>query len=304
MQAFIHAGMPKTGTSSIQQFLSEHYEQLIEHQVLYPHAGRQSEHTSQHHAFFLSFLRGVPTPFVKPYQARYDPEIYANQIFGEARQFDANKIVLSSEYLSSEVYELAFLREIKNSLAFCDTIYPVLVLRRPSSFVVSLYNQRIKGFRKATTSASSFLEEMRERNVLDFDQRIRNFEEVFGEENVIVLWYEYINDNIISHFLKILGVEMSPILNPSSRVNSSVDWPTLQAYRMANHLPRGRARARRLVDRVMASVPGSIRRGALARACLPFDAPTLAALDREYAESHGRLSRRKGIAPPPHAGDG
>ncbi len=55
-EIFVHVGVPKTGSSSIQAFCAENKERLIESEVLYP--------GSSWHAQLGSYLSGQPLNFI------------------------------------------------------------------------------------------------------------------------------------------------------------------------------------------------------------------------------------------------
>lgn len=95
MDLLVHVGLHKTGTTSVQDFLLRHREELLSHNILYPRSGLYGAQ----HAMFPGSL--IPTHFhLDRVERKLDYGYYVSLLNEEARQYNPSLVVLSSEVFS------------------------------------------------------------------------------------------------------------------------------------------------------------------------------------------------------------
>jgi hypothetical protein len=185
-QVFLHIGTQKTGSSSIQFFLSKNRKRLSELGYLYP-----SEKKTHHNLAFT--LLGDP-------KADYKSNTWED-ITAEIDNSKLDKIIISSEFFAQSI-KIEFIEKIAAYLAKYQTKI-IVYLKRQDKKVESSFNQQMKTGVYAGT-VEFFLKESKNPNYL---KMLDNWGQVFGRENVIVrpLEKEQIPD-IYQDFLKNVGI--------------------------------------------------------------------------------------------------
>lgn len=126
---FLHIGLPKTGTTTIQHFLRINSAVLSRFGAIYPKAGRSYE---AHHQIAMS-LEGVPRDWVES----SDLDTTLECLRSEVQQFGANKVILSSEIFTF----------VKNPGLIRETfqkdfeLFVLIFLRRQDDWIESCYRQ-------------------------------------------------------------------------------------------------------------------------------------------------------------------
>jgi len=215
-ELLLHIGMPRTGTSAIQEALWARRERLASLGVLYPELGL----SGPTHAVFanvfkgpsweavLAGLRGPGAPAPDPYATGED----ADELYGVLRALlegtSARLVVLSSE---------CFVEWI-DPQAVADQLLPygirprvVVYLRRQDLWIQSVYSQLVKDrFIRYTGQ----LRELPQCAVMDYCALLAPWAQAFGLENVIVRVYDrriLRGGGVVEDFLDLLGLSQDPL---------------------------------------------------------------------------------------------
>lgn len=204
MTLYLHIGLNKTGTSSIQKFFNNNHQVLESLGVLYPRTGL---HDSAHYGFSKKLI-GLPSA------ANVSLADGIQDVIREAATKKQN-VVISSEYLFLATYEQIF--EIKQFLDKTGVdIRIVIYLRRHDYWVDSLFNQAVK-----TAPGNQVWDlDIREYFIYllgaaEFEIRypkiIDKWADVFGQGNVLVRPFEksqFYNGDLIWDFCRLIGLEL------------------------------------------------------------------------------------------------
>ncbi|GGO79543.1 hypothetical protein GCM10011348_14090 [Marinobacterium nitratireducens] len=207
---FLHIGSHKTGTTSIQRFLSLNTEAL-----------------SDQGFFYL-----IPNPW--PLVIKTNGVDFAHNIKTEG--FDIiddlghDNIIISHENYSwlSDLRNISLLK--KSLSRFGRDIKIVLYLRRQDSLAVSQKQEGTKwidcslAYGHDISALPSELSSRAER-YLDFYDKVRLWADVFGEENVILRAFEkgqLKNEDVVDDFCGLVGIEKNNSFRDVGRVNESI----------------------------------------------------------------------------------
>ncbi|MFN3210778.1 MAG: hypothetical protein ACE369_17600 [Roseovarius sp.] len=255
MKAIIHAGMPKTGSSSIQQTLMK----KCPEDWVYP--GRNKGNMGRQLMLMFEDEPWTATAFVNQGASREDvlrqkkiaseqlgrtlkaaAKAGKNTIFSAERLFNVNRRTVGRlhAYYADLGYEQSLL----------------CYIRQPVSFMTSAFQQNLKGGLP---------------NLFNFDNlykpyrgRIEKFDTVFGRENVILKAFEkdaLTGGDVVVDFYAELGHELPP--GEANRVNETLSLPAvalLYAQRvLGNGFQRGFAgagRSNEMLVSALATIPG------------------------------------------------
>ncbi|MCB8839710.1 hypothetical protein [Aurantimonas sp. VKM B-3413] len=131
LEVFIHAGMHKTGTTSVQAALAAHRGALLDSGIWYPPGGPKQI-----------------APLINPKRADWR-EDHTRSVLGMARQADATRVLLSLESVSTFTGQQ--FRRLTDCFSDCDLTY-VFVFRHWSSYLPSRWKQYV-GRRDSQTFA-------------------------------------------------------------------------------------------------------------------------------------------------------
>jgi len=206
---YLHIGLPKTGTSSIQKSLFQNEDLLLRNGVLVPKTGRVTQQSATHHN--LSFQL-IDDPRFRESKGTW------GDLVNEINQSSAETIILSSDILSG--MKKSKLKEIRKYIGN-HKIKIVIYLRRQDDLLQSIWAQNIK---------NSYLENF----YLDFDKwildrnnyknyhfLINNWGSIFGKENITIRIFEkkQLNGILFNDFLKTCNIQNSEIYEPSENQN-------------------------------------------------------------------------------------
>lgn len=230
---YIHIGQHKTGTSTIQKFLSSNRSILYQKGLIYPDfLGINSSHFF---AWFYQFGNRV----LDADQNNMVDEII-RKIFIEATTSSRN-IIISSEVLFSNIVD-ANLEEIKKRFKESN-IKIICYLRRQDTYIESFYKQYLKSgyslgfneyFKKNNFKWNPFISSSR----YNWYKTLTKYSAVFGSENIIVRPYEsqqMKEGNLIIDFLDNIGVqEWEDFTFPDTNENVSLPGDVLELFRLLN----------------------------------------------------------------------
>lgn len=246
---YLHIGMPKTGTTTIQKFCGNNVDTLKKYGVCYPDLGLQYRRVGKfRNAHFLA------APWVGENRSRSfdrpcaEYEAALNQLAALGMRFD--RILLSDEGLwRVRENQPDFWRNLKRDLSKRGlTLRVILYLRRQDSFAQSVYRQRVKAAR-TTLDFPHFLEHLRKVYTLDYLPYVDMLSDALGKDSLIIHIYEkeQYHSNLYADFLGILGVPFDEDFAFSHwDHNVSLSGSRLELQRILNSLPEKPFRTRAL----------------------------------------------------------
>lgn len=216
---FLHIGQHKTGTKSLQRFLSINRKLLYRNGIIYPNfLGIPPCH---HFARYFGFGDKTNT---SEETIEVEKIIQKTKIDALTNQKD---IVISSEILFSNV-TIEKLSNIKDE--FCDfDIKIICFLRRQDTYAESFYCQMIKMGRTYT-----FNEFMKNSN-FDWNVNLTKYEKVFLTNNIKIIPFEFDDIDIYDKFLSLINIKTTPLYKkPLAIINRSFSKETTEIIRLLN----------------------------------------------------------------------
>ncbi len=182
---FLHIGMPKSATTSIQKFLEKNREVLLTHNFSYPDVlvkYRWADPRRNGHFLLEHYTVNKESKDWEKYQANYE-----NGISTILKAFETvDNVILSDEGLWLAKYLKKILKEFKSTLDKHNIELKIIVyLRRQDLWITSLWNQKIKENRYNMT-ADEFIEKRTPRLHLDYSKRLKTVEKAVDISNIFV----------------------------------------------------------------------------------------------------------------------
>ncbi len=296
---YLHIGMPKTGTTSLQCNMMQNQDFLKKYHIAYPDLGfRYPQVGPSRNAHFLvgpkraaneRSDRNIPS-------ADYDAGL--DKLRELAAQYET--IVLSDEsvYYSSQYLPLFWTQLRADLLARGMQLKVIVYLRRQDQFLESLYAWSIKRH----TCKQLFREFVEDRLLqnppyeLDYYRYLKRVALALGRENLIVRVFEkdllQEENGLYSDFLGIFGISFSKEFVVADTYNLRLDNEYLELKRLLNYLPSGEAQHRLLLDSMkeLQDVPHP---GHGKKQKVTFFAPgEQEKLMASFAESNSRVARK------------
>ena len=211
--AYIHVGIHKTGTSSIQEFLGKHRSELKRLGVeFYTGTLKANNHVDL-------MLATIRPERMTPYKMLIRDEVelddaFRADVFASVSDFIRNStakvLLFSCEGLSFLAHE----DELNSLKALFDaqgvTAKIILYTRNPKDFLASYAAELKKHPSPAVITRDSFAYVGQDSWLIDYPSRIAAFARVFGGRNVLHADYDEAlrsDGTVITSFLKILGLE-------------------------------------------------------------------------------------------------
>lgn len=229
LKLIIHAGTPKTGTTSLQTYLEKKQHKLRGKGILYPHNLEKLQNpTAPKHQWFEKNL--VTT------HLQHLLENFKN-IIAQVKK-DTHTIILSSEGIYNCWWD--FPDESKNILAELSELFDVEVwvwFREPLAFIESYYKQCIRN--PKIESNPCYGKDLSFAEMLDiewFSQHLNyqgfvtECQELFGKDNVSVFKYK---GDVVQEVIQKLDLA-TPHDNPTPRLNKSLNSGSVALLRTIN----------------------------------------------------------------------
>lgn len=235
MRVILHIGMPKTGTSAIQTFLGAFRDKLFEEfSILYPKSVCYGKYPAHYP------LAHVLLPINEVLKKRgifWDIECLKKQLWDEIYEYQPKIVLLSCE----DFYHFSrdTIYKFKNSydLLVSDVICYV---RRQDLAVESIYKQNVKDETyKLTVEFKNYIRDPNQLFKLRYYDVINQWKQALPESRIIVKVYDrklFPNGNVISDFLKILGVELPEKTTARINVNPSLSYLSTLVMRKINEI--------------------------------------------------------------------
>jgi len=228
----VHIGVPKTGSTAIQRFASDHRNALRGCGLLYPETALRG---LGHHDLAFLLDGGYPewaTPQSRPL------EELADELGSECAAFEGD-VLLSSEdfFLFPQPERLAELLAT-TGLATDRDLRIIVYLRRQDDLLVSWHNQQVKaqgfdGSFDASVEQSAWLGH--------YDVELARWADVFGAEQLDVRRYETGPEpgSLLLDFLSVVCPDASELVVDASTeaVNTRLTRDLLELQRIINRLP-------------------------------------------------------------------
>lgn len=231
IKLILHAGTPKTGTTSLQTYLDKKQGKLRRKGILYPHNIEKITNPSapKHQWFEKNLVSTHTAHFLENFK----------NIISQIDK-DTHTIFISSEGIYNCWWD--FTDNSKVLLATLSTLFDTEVwvwFRDPLAFIESYYKQCIRNpaidgnpCYGQDISFSQMLEINWFTQHLNYQGFVSDCEALFGENSVSV--FEYEND-VVQAVIQKLGMA-TPHDNPTPRQNSSLNASTISLLRTINRL--------------------------------------------------------------------
>jgi hypothetical protein len=200
MRLTLHAGIHRTGTTTVQRFLAENRAMLLRQGVLYPFD------TVNHQKLAWEVFSG-----------RRSGEDVAAQLKALADRAKPDRLLMSGEDFCIHK-DLRWLEPVRRLFEIEAHFY----LRRQDLWLMSWYNQHIKwpfDKRKSRMSADEFLQTIDDYYWLNFHWLAENWASAIGRENVHLHVFETTSDSV-SDFCRHAAIDTARAA-PGGRVENS-----------------------------------------------------------------------------------
>jgi len=230
LKLIIHAGTPKTGTTSLQSYLDKKQRKLRGKGILYPHNLDKLHNSSapKHQWFEKNLVSTNVESFLENFK----------NIISQVKQ-DTHTVILSSEGIYN--YWWDFPSESKELLSELNKHFDIdmwVWFREPVEFIERYYKQCIRNpqiknnpcYGKDLSFAEMLDIEWFAQH-LDYQGFATECQALFGTNNVSVFKYE---GDIVQEVLHKLGLA-TPHDNPTPRQNKSLNSASIKLLKTINH---------------------------------------------------------------------
>jgi hypothetical protein len=229
---FLHIGLQKTGTTSIQTFLTQNQSLLADHGFVYPDPHKVRIGLDDiNHGHLSMCLTG--------YWRETGYQLNREEAWGELRDlyFETDgHLLISHEGLSTPqmLPHLPFIRKMLGDL----NVKIVLYLRRQDIFVQSVYKERLKA--DETREFQQAFEQGDYPRLLQFYSILEHWQKCVGRNNVIVRPYEsgqLLGGDVLKDFLDVVGAgEIQGLKMIPENENRTMNWNVLEISRVLNSM--------------------------------------------------------------------
>jgi len=230
LKLIIHAGTPKTGTTSLQSYLEKRQRKLRGKGILYPHNLDKLQNPSAPKHQWIE--KNLVTTNLESFLENF------KNIISQVKK-DTHTIILSSEGIYN--YWWDFPDESKEFLGELSKFFDIEVwvwFREPLVFIESYYKQCIRNPQVESNPCYgkdlSFAEML---NIEWFSQHLNyqgfvtECQTLFGKNNVSVFKYQ---GDVVQEVIDQLGLA-TPHDNPTPRQNKSLNSASIKLLRTINH---------------------------------------------------------------------
>lgn len=232
---FIHIGNEKTGSTSLQKFLSQNSEALKERGFLYPGNPTSAYFEGTGHFPIAGSLLPYEPEFVTLEKVQRLKDAVSEFVRDVSESAAAN-VIISSEHFSSRVTDKATLLDFKNLLAATfRKIAIVCYIRDQPALAISAYSTMIVSGERARFAIDKITPDNRYFDPLSV---LELWSSVFGEQAMIVQEYskeKLTGGDICSDFCGAIGLSTVGLI-PANALNVSHGRLNLELLRQMNGL--------------------------------------------------------------------
>jgi hypothetical protein len=291
----IHGGMPKAGSTALQNFLFSNQERLLSNGILFPSSGRFSERAAAHHAFFRSFVTETSIkPLMRAPEPVYSPEMYSRMLSAEISEFRPQVVILSSEQVFELALDVALLQRLRTVLPKAQ-VHVYFILRKQDEFLCSAYAQRVTGPQNYYGTPMENLEFLERRGLFDYEKIFSNLTYVFGKHSISFRWHHELGGRVAQPLAEITGLSEDIFSTPVSTANKRRSWAEVEVLRAMNRYFANRSSMRKIARHIVrAFFDITVHRFLEDPASLgsaPYDGMTLNAVRQRYDGANSRLYR-------------
>ncbi|EAJ2846405.1 hypothetical protein C5533_08240, partial [Campylobacter coli] len=199
----------KTGSTSIQEFLSVNQDKLFKHGAYFPVKIFGKNQRSFCFCFYKENRKDAYAKILKNKCKINDLMQFRKSLFytleQEIPKLKFNKFIISAEGFSLDLDydEIVHMRKYLEKLF--DEIKIVCYLREKSAYIQSLYSQSVKG--GISKNIWSYCELFTKDVTID---NLKNYTKIFGKENIIVKIFdkkEFYKEDLLKDFIHNIGLE-------------------------------------------------------------------------------------------------
>ena len=229
MKLYLHIGMSKTGTSSIQHFLWRNRGIILgKYGILYPETGIHLGSGAHH---YLKWCISSNLNFKETIEDVPDGEFIYKKLKEEVENKNAKGVIIDSEYFMSSNPEL-----VRKFLVFITTdINIIAYFRRQDLWAEQNYSQNIKTYTLKQTKLSEFLSTLQ--SLYNYYNFLTRWQSAFPEAKIIPRIYDrklFPEGNVILDFLSILGIDMPEAREQRIEANPSLSHLSTLTLRRIN----------------------------------------------------------------------
>ena len=224
----IHAGVPKTGTTLVQNW-------LVAKRIVLARLGIFSfaDELSSHRLAVAAIADSarLAEPDIGPIVQHADLDRVRESLHEAVSAGSFHRVAISSEYFTVADPALAK-REFEGlGLASCRIIFGV---RRQDRFIESSYNQSVKAMRRAEPLGPPSYDP-----TIDWYRVLSNWAKAFGRENIDIVLYDDVvraNDSILSAIVRKIDPELEQVAEAGKvpLTNESLSAEAVELVRLAN----------------------------------------------------------------------
>jgi hypothetical protein len=240
---WIHIGLPKTASTTIQYFLTSHRDALLQRGVLYPRSIARGDRDAQLHRALGVALEPESVPWLAAMRQSFAETDIVASLLEEVDRAKPETVILSSE-------ALAFMRRpdaLRRALPGCE-VRIVVYLRRQDSFLASFYNQLIK----SRLYAATFEEFLRQNaagaidlrqfqmtlTLCHYDHLLELWSAAFGRDNILPGVFEdcELPAGLLRDFAAKTRINIAGLAMPGADTNPALQLSILPLKRRVNSL--------------------------------------------------------------------
>jgi hypothetical protein len=215
---FVHIGMHKTGTSSIQYACHRNYDILLHHGYLYPMTGRHPLSFVQHDLIYRALITEEQDNTLFKLDNPVDADLLFNALLQEISLTSGHSVVLSAENLwllgENEVAEFG-----RRFAEF--EIVPVIFIRRFSDYLESLHLTRIRIEPEYAKNFAGRQDFCKGYGDMDLIKTVADWASISASGKVTVHSYDNREKDSVKSFLDIIGLKSAVLRDHDKRYNES-----------------------------------------------------------------------------------
>ena len=231
MTIYLHIGMPKTGSTTIQSFLTRNRETLASLNYLYPAFDTNSDN---HHDIFFT-LKNKDIERIR---------LYKNAIANYLDESE-NLIISTENFLWN--YKIVSPYRVKELFSDSYDIKIIIYIRNIYDYINSWYCEYIQGFENQGSKTFCDFATIDNLNNCNYHNIIEYWSDCFSRENIVIRSFvqnKLIDQNLLKDFLTTIGIDKRNIddFEYIEHKNVSYNYHTLILMRYFNSFSRWKAR--------------------------------------------------------------